>query len=104
MDSPRDIRGARIRAEIKDDGTIDGAVMGYYTLESFWDHVADMTQGGANANGISCPGLWRALNRLADGYPDPVTKKFTAISTAMTFTGVRGFVAHPEQRTAELGS
>lgn len=104
MDAPRDIRAARIRAEIKDDGTIDGALTGYYTLTSFWDHIADMTQGGANANGISCPGLWRTLNRLADGYQDPVTKKYTAISMAMKFAGARVFVAQPEQRAADGGS
>lgn len=104
MDSPREIRGARIRAEIKDDGSIEGAIMGYFTLASIWDQIEQMSQAGANVNGISCPGLRRALDQVADGYLDPKTKTFTAISAAMKFVGVRAFAIQPEQRTAELGS
>lgn len=104
VDSPREIRAARIRAEIREDGSIEGELMGYYSLASIWDLIEQMTQAGANSNQISCPGLRRALDEVADGYMDPKTKKYTAISAAMKFVGVRAFAVMPEQRTAELGS
>lgn len=97
IDAPREIRGARIQATLKPDGRIEGGIFGYYTVVSFWDSVSQMTQVGANVNGLSCPGLRRAIDRLADGYRDPQTGRYTAISTAMNFVGVRAFAVRPAQ-------
>jgi hypothetical protein len=91
VDAPRDIRGARLRLKLNADGSADGGIYGYYTLESFWDSVRQMTQAGANVNGISCPSMHQAIYRLADGIPDPRTRRKTAISSAIRFVAVPAF-------------
>lgn len=95
IDAPRHIRSARIRAKLQGDGAIEGSIFGYYTLASYYDSIEQMTQNGANTTGVSCPGMFQAIHRLADGYPDPRTGRNTAISSAYGFFGVRAFVAPP---------
>lgn len=102
VDAPRDIRGARIRATLKNDGTIEGGFYGYYTLDSFYSSIEQMTQNGANLSRVSCPGVRQAIDRFADGYRDPRTGRFTAISSALSFQGVQAFVA-PGQGDAPVG-
>lgn len=97
VDSPRHIRGARIRATFGPDGSIRGSIFGYHTLDSFYDWIEQMTQNGANLTHVSCPGVRRAIDRFADGYRDPRTGRFTAISSAYDFFGVRAFLAKPDQ-------
>lgn len=48
----------------------------------------------------SAPSMWRALNRLADGYPDPKTGRNTAISGAITVTMKQAFIQHPDAAVA----
>lgn len=97
VDAPRDIRGARIRAKLNADGSIEGAFYGYYTLDSYYASIEQMTMNGANLSGVSCPGVRQAIDKLADGYRDPRTGRYTAISSAYGFKGVRAFVAQPQQ-------
>jgi len=92
VDAPRVFRGARIRAVLGDDGRIEGSIFGYYTLASYWSSIEQMTQNGANLTGVSCPGVKAAIERYADGYRDPRTGKFTAISSAYNFFGVRAYI------------
>ena len=99
VDAPRDIRGARLRATMKPDGSIEGNLYGYYTLDSYYSSIEQMTQNGAILSQVSCPGVRQAIDRLADGYRDPKTKRYTAISSAYGFRGVRAFVA--PQQTAQ---
>lgn len=100
IDAPREIRGARFRATLKDDGTIEGGIFGYYTLSSYYDSIEQMTQNGANLSALSCPGVWNAIHRLADGYRDRKSGRFTAISSAYSFTGVRAFAVPPPAENA----
>lgn len=95
IDAPRQFRGARIRATLLPDGTIEGGIYGYYDLASYYSSIEQMTQNGANLTGVSCPGVRRAVERLADGYPDRRTGRNTAISTAHDFLGVRAFIVKP---------
>lgn len=88
----RAFRGARIRMVFKPDGTVEGGIYGYYTLSSLWDYFVQRTQLSADFTRYSCPGLYRAFNRLADGYRDPATGRFTAISSAFGFVGTHSFV------------
>lgn len=99
VDAPRDIRGARLRATMKPDGSIEGNLYGYYTLDSYYSFIEQMTQNGSILTQISCPGVRQAIDRMADGYRDPRTKRYTAISSAHGFKGVRAFVA--PQQTAQ---
>ena len=97
MDAPRHIRGARLRAKFGADGSIEGSIYGYYTLDSYYESIEQMTQNGANLTKVSCPGVRKAIDRLADGYRDPRTGRFTAISSAYDFIGVKAFLATPNQ-------
>ena len=103
IDTPRHIRGARLRATFGKDGTIEGSLYGYYTLDSYYDSIEQMTQNGANLSQVSCPGVRQAIDRLADGYRDPKTGRYSAISSAYDFIGVRAFLAMPQQ-VAENGA
>ena len=97
VDAPRHIRGARLRAKFGADGSIEGSIYGYYTLDSYYESIEQMTQNGANLTKVSCPGVRKAIDRLADGYRDPRTGRFTAISSAYDFIGVKAFLATPNQ-------
>ena len=97
VDAPRHIRGARLRAKFGADGSIEGSIYGYYTLDSYYESIEQMTQNGANLTKVSCPGVRKAIDRLADGYRDPRTGRFTAISSAYDFIGVKAFLATPDQ-------
>ncbi len=44
----------------------------------------------------SAASIYKALRRLADGYPDPKTGQNTAISGAMDLKFVQVYVIHPE--------
>jgi hypothetical protein len=92
IDAPREFRGARIRAVLKPDGSVEGSIYGYYTLASYWSSIEQMTQNGANLTGVSCPAVRQAIDRLADGYFDPRSRRYTAISSAYDFVGVRAFI------------
>lgn len=100
VDAPREFRGARIVARLLPDGSIEGSIYGYYTLESYWSSVEQMTQNGANLTEVSCAGIRQAIERFADGYRDPATGRYTAISSAFDFLGVRAFTIHPEQQAS----
>ena len=104
VDAPRHFRGARLRVALKPDGTIEGSILGYYTLDSYWHSIEQMTQNGANLTGVSCPGVKQAIDRLADGYRDPKTGRYTAISSAYNFFGVRAFIVEPPLKVAGAGN
>jgi hypothetical protein len=106
LDTVQDLRQARLQATLNPDGTIEGGIYGYYTVESFWEMLRQFTQNGADQTQISCPGLRAAVEKFADGVPDPKTGRFTALSSAVNFVGVpayamkrqgAGQVAHSER-------
>jgi len=99
IDTVRKLRATRLRALLKEDGTIEGGFYGYYDVESFWHSVQQMTQLGASFSRLSCPAVRTALNQYADAFPDPKTGRNTAISTAMQFVGVRAHIIHPSAGT-----
>lgn len=92
IDNARSVRGAVIRATFKPDGNLDGGLYGYTTLASYYDMIEHMTEEGADNVGVSCVGIRQALDKFADGYRDPKSGRFTAISSAMSFHAVPAFV------------
>jgi len=98
VDTVRELRGSRLRATLKPDGSIDGGIYGYYDIASAWDSIQQMTEAGAMFTGFSCPAVRSALQRHADGFPDPKTGRNTAISTALGFAGVRAHIIHSPAR------
>jgi hypothetical protein len=94
---------ARMRLELKSDGTIKGVLGGYqdwHVLMNFW---ASYTSGFESYMGFQCPGVYHAFKRAADGLRDPVTGEFNGISSAYDIEGVPAFIP-PEQHQALIAS
>ncbi len=97
------LRDAKIRLELLPDGKLRGQLGGYWDIEQFYDiYARQATRLGAMTVGFRCPGMYGAVKRLADAFPDPATGACTAISTAFRLAGVPAFVieAEPSKETA----
>ena len=95
------LKAARLRLEIAPDGTAKGMLAGYYDVETFYNYIRQSHVATSVNGGYTCPSLYLALHRLADGFPDAKTGECTAISTAFVLEAVPGFVIHPRTRTAD---
>ncbi len=97
LDSEYFFRDARLRLEILEDGGLRGLLGGYWDVEHFYDAYArQATRAGAFSVGFRCPGMYGALQRRADAYPDPESGACKAISTAFRMVGIPAFVIEPE--------
>lgn len=73
-------------------GGAEGLLAGYESTAAWWNlHRSSILTGPAR---YSPAGLYRALLRYADGYPDPKTGKATYISAAYNITAVRAIIVH----------
>lgn len=88
------IRDARLRLELRPDGSAAGELAGYFDLESLYDVEFKGYHGAVMQSyyGYSCPAVYASMKQLADGYPDPATGQCTAISSALKVEAVRAFV------------
>lgn len=96
---PYRIRDARLRAKIQADGSLNGTLGGYQDIRTIFDNVAHFKTVAENEvhGPMSCPGLYYALRRLADAYPDPAEGGCTWISSAYEVDAVPAFVIHPKE-------
>lgn len=95
------IRGARFEITLKPGGVSEGVVAGYYDAASFWNSWKK--QGGQQRElGFTCPALYEALYRLADGYKDPKTGQCTALSSAFRIRAVESFVVPPADKPKDV--
>ena len=97
-----DMREARIELTLKDDGTAEGLLAGYYPLNSYYknqvtigDHVF-FGVGAADTIGFTCSAMHRALRQYADGLRDPKTGECGGISFAQTIKAMPTFVLKPQ--------
>jgi len=97
--SDYDIRGARVKFRITPDGKLAGMVGGYFDVERRYEHFMHSGVVTSWLLAYNCPGVYEALHKLADGYPDPKTGKCTAISTALRVQAIPAFVIHPGGNT-----
>jgi hypothetical protein len=87
----------RLDVDLLADGAqAKGFWAGYYDVDSFWDHIQKV-QHNAHVGEYNCPSLYRAAQRLADGFPDPATGQCTALSSAFRFEAVAAFIIHDEK-------
>lgn len=101
-------RGAKMRLELQPNGDIKGTVGGYQDLMTMYYNTVKSGILFETTNAATCPGVYYAFKRLADGYPDPKTGECTAISTAYAIEAIPAFVIHQpgdaKTKTAQVGS
>lgn len=96
------IRGAQLHLKLTDNGA-EGMIAGYVDVEWFNHHLNTSWSTHHQSYGqLSAPSLYRALNRLADGYPDPKTGQMRGISGALNVKFTQVYINHPPRQTAEV--
>ncbi|HEY6644814.1 hypothetical protein [Povalibacter sp.] len=91
------IRGFQLQLNL-DTKTATGLMAGYVDVNAFRHQLNTTWSTHHHSYGqLSSPSLYKAMSRLADGYPDPKTGKNTAISSAITVKFVQTYVVHPEE-------
>ncbi len=82
----------------------EGILAGYVDVAAFYHHLNTSWSTHHQSYGqLSAPSLYRALRRLADGYPDQETGQMTAISGALRVRFTQVYIDHPPQQTAQGG-
>ena len=71
-----------------------GTIAGYYDVEQLWDYIRGLSL--TSTHQYSCPAVFTALKKLADGYPD-ASGQCTHISSAFLVKAVNGFIQHPTE-------
>lgn len=92
------MRQARMRLELKPDGTMTGLLGGYRDWREYVGMAFFMSSDYENTIGFKTPGMYNAVRRAADGIKDPYTGEFNGISAAYEMIGVPAFIP-PEQQT-----
>lgn len=92
---------AHLRLTPKPDGNLEGYIGGYTPwFEEYWAHASNGFD--AEESGIDMPGLYYALQRLADGPVDPKTGERNFISATWRIELVPAIVADPHNALAGL--
>lgn len=92
---------ARFRLKLTPDGA-EGLIAGYADIKDWHSAFIKGWSTIRSGQGLgSEPSHARALERLADAYPDPQTGKNTAISAALDARFVQVFIQHPQGPVAE---
>lgn len=92
--------GFRMQIELNQKSA-KGLFAGYVDIDR-WDHNlnTNWTTHFQSYGHVSQPSLYRAMYRLADGYPDPVTGENTAISSAVQVSFIQVHIIHPTDDVA----
>jgi hypothetical protein len=81
---------ARMRLDLREDGTLSGVVAGYRD----WREIVSYYGSGMGefVTNYEVPGFYQAMRRNADGLRNPVTGEYDGISTAYHIDAVPAFV------------
>jgi hypothetical protein len=93
-------RSTHLQVQLGPDSA-KGMLAAYADVETLYKFTGTAPVDGAVVGGYTCPGIYNAYWRLADGYKDEATGQCTAISTAWRIEAVRGYLIHSE--TADAG-
>jgi hypothetical protein len=94
-------KGARFQLSLTPQRA-EGVMAAYVDVAAFYHHLNTSWSTHHQSYGqLSAPTLYRALHRLADGYPDPKTGEMTGISGAVNMGFTQVFIEHPPQQTAQ---
>ena len=92
-------RGMRLQLKLTPQAA-EGVLAGYVDVDSFTYHLNTSWSTHHHSYGqLSSASEYRAMRRLADGYPDPQTGANTAISAAVTVEFAQVFARHPDSNT-----
>ncbi|MBY0511182.1 MAG: hypothetical protein K2P94_13655 [Rhodospirillaceae bacterium] len=95
-----ELRNARLRFKFGADGSLQGLIGGYQPWEMiYWSFASGGSVNEANVS-VDIPGIYYALRKMADAYPDPKSGINTAISTSYIIDAVPAFIEHPAKQTA----
>jgi hypothetical protein len=83
------LKDTHVRFRIAPDGSFDGIIGGYQPFADFFHFLAIRGEGLSQTD---LAGVYYAMKRLAEAYPDPVTGENTAISAAYRFQGIPAFI------------
>jgi hypothetical protein len=88
-------RGMRLQLKLT-PREAEGLLAGYLDVDAYILHLNTSWSTHHQSYGqLSSPSAYRAMRRLADGYPDPKTGENTAISSAVTVKFAQVFAEHP---------
>ena len=94
------MHGAQLKLKITDEQA-NGLWGGYIDTESWYRSLNEALGTHSLSYGRqAAPSMYRALNRLADGYPDPKTGKNTAISSAIDVSFRQVFIERDSKPVA----
>lgn len=97
------MREARMRIELKPDGTMSGLLGGYRDWREYVGMAFFMSSDYENTIGFKTPGMYNAVRRAADGLKDPFTGEFNGISAAYEMIGVPAFIPPEQQARLHAG-
>lgn len=89
-------RGFQLKLQLTPESA-EGLMAGYVDVNNFNHHVNTSWSTHHHSYGqLSSPSQYKALSRLADGYPDPKSGSNTAISSAVTVKFTQVYVQQPD--------
>jgi hypothetical protein len=95
------IRDMRFQLKLSPNSA-EGLLGGYVDIKTFYLNLNENWSTHHQSYGQeSSPSLYRALNRVADAYPDPATGRNTAVSTSISVKWKQVFIVHPPAVVAE---
>ncbi|MHB1207993.1 MAG: hypothetical protein ACYCZX_20680, partial [Rhodospirillaceae bacterium] len=95
-----DFKGARFQLALTGDKA-QGMLGGYSDIDTWYQQlVRSWSTHHSSYGGLSQPSFYRALHRLADGYPDAEGKN-TGISSVLAIKMVQIFIQHEDQKVAD---
>ena len=95
-----DLSQARMRLKLNADGTAEGILGGYIPWIRIFFVYGSSGYNSESMIGTDIPGVYYALRKHADAYPDPKTGQNTAISTSWRLALVPAF-AIPAENDAD---
>ncbi len=91
-------RGFQLQLKVTPESA-EGLMAGYVDVASFNHHLNTSWSTHHHSYGqLSSPSQYKAMHRLADGYPDPRTGRNTAISSAVTVKFTQVYVQQPDDK------
>ncbi len=89
---------ARVRLRIESNGTLNGYIGGYASVEGAYLGAAAGEAGEEAFSAVDVPGIYYALQRLADGDVDSKAGKRTTISATYRIDAVPAFFTTPKDK------